>query len=67
MRPLSCFVALVLVFALSGEPGFAAEPMPSDGVRIDRIAKLCKAWGAVRFARTQHQDLSQAGDSLLCT
>jgi len=49
MRPSNCFVVLTLVFALSGKVGLAAQPTPADDGRIDRIARLCKVWGTVRY------------------
>jgi C-terminal processing protease CtpA/Prc len=49
MRPLSYFVVLALVFAMSGKPGLPAQPGPADDARIDRIARLCKVWGTVRY------------------
>src|SRR5579872_5673817 len=44
-----CFIVLALVMALFGKPGLAAEPTAADNARIDRIARLCKVWGTVRY------------------
>jgi hypothetical protein len=43
------FIVLALVFSLSAKLGLAAEPMPTDDTRTDRIARLCKVWGTVRY------------------
>jgi C-terminal processing protease CtpA/Prc len=45
----SCFIVLGLVLALSAKPVLAAEPAQANDPRIDRIAKLCKVWGTVRY------------------
>jgi C-terminal processing protease CtpA/Prc len=49
MRPTRCLVVLTLGCVLSAKPGLAAEPAPADDAHVERIAKLCKVWGTVRY------------------
>ena len=48
MRLSWCFLATIIV-GLSVRSAIAVEGMSADDARIDRLARVCKVWGTVRY------------------